>query len=87
MCNEFSFTNLTESLAHEAKELLICSLLGAAVNDHVAELRLLARLNLQLQKLVHLGKKTRLTREIQERGKMIRYEASPPPQSRARIES
>ena len=51
------YTNLTESLTHEAEELLIGSLLGAAVDDHVAKLRLLARLDLQLQKLVHLGKK------------------------------
>ena len=53
----FSFINLAKSLAHEAKELFVGSLLCAAVNDHVAKFGLLARLDLQLQKLVHLKKK------------------------------
>ena len=29
---------LAESLSHESEELLVCPLLGAAVDDHVAEL-------------------------------------------------
>ena len=60
-------TNLTESLAHEAKELLVGSLLGAAVNNHVAKFRLLSWLDLQLQKLVHLIKTGTEMRNVKER--------------------
>ena len=33
--------DLTEPLAHQTEELLICSLLGATVDDHVTKLQLL----------------------------------------------
>ena len=33
--------DLTEPLAHQTKELLVSSLLGTAVNDHVTQLKLL----------------------------------------------
>ena len=45
---------LAKSLPHQPKELLISSLLSATIDDHVTELRFLARLDLQLQQLVHL---------------------------------
>merc|ERR1719319_1547235 len=45
--------DLTESLAHQTKELFISSLLCAAIYDHVTELHLLARLQVQLQKFVN----------------------------------
>ena len=45
---------LAKSLPHQPKELLISSLLSTTIDDHVTELRLLARLDLQLQQLVHL---------------------------------
>ena len=44
--------DLTEPLTHQTKELLVCPLLGAAVNDHVTQLRLLAGLDVQLVQLV-----------------------------------
>ena len=61
--------DLTEPLAHQTKEFLVCPLrsklnvltttvmnllplLGAAVNDHVTELLLLAGLDVELQQLV-----------------------------------
>ena len=42
------FVDLAEPLAHQTKELLVGSLLRAAVDDHVAELGLLPRLYVQL---------------------------------------
>ena len=45
---------LAKSLPHEPKELLISSLLSTTIDDHVTELRLLARLDLQFQQLMHL---------------------------------
>jgi len=45
--------HLAKSLPHEPKELLISSLLSTTIDDHVTELRFLARLDLQFQQLVH----------------------------------
>ena len=47
------FVNLAKPLSHEPKELLVSPLLSAAVNDHVAELLLLAWLDVQLVQFVH----------------------------------
>ena len=47
------FVHLTKSLAHEPKKLLVGPLLGAAVDDHVTELLLLARLDVQLVQFVN----------------------------------
>ena len=47
------FVDLAEPLAHQTKELLVGSLLRAAVDDHVAELGLLSRLDVQLVQFVN----------------------------------
>ena len=47
------FVHLAEPLAHQTKELLVGSLLRAAINDHVAELGLLAWLDVQLVQFVN----------------------------------
>ena len=47
------FVHLAEPLAHQTKELLVGSLLRAAVNDHMAELGLLAWLDIQLVQFVN----------------------------------
>ena len=47
------FVDLTKPLTHEPKELLVSPLLGAAVDDHVTELLLLAGLDIQLVQFVN----------------------------------
>ena len=46
------FVDLAEPLAHQTKELLVGSLLRAAINDHVAQLQFLTRFNIQLVQFV-----------------------------------
>ena len=47
------FVYLAKPLTHEPKELLVCSLLSAAVNDHVTKFLLLAWLDVQLVQLMN----------------------------------
>ena len=60
------FVHLTEPLTHEPKEFLVCPLLGAAVDDHVTQLLLLARLDVQFVQFVNrlLEVQGRLDRQV-----------------------